>query len=105
MSRDEGHHERHESFSEEILKIEKRKLKERHNQKNSWFGLGMMGVIGWTIALPTVAGLGAGLWLDNRNPGSMSWTLMGLGAGVMVGCIMAWSWIKREQEDTDDDID
>jgi ATP synthase protein I len=34
-----------------------------------WFGLGMMGLIGWSVAVPTLLGAALGIWLDNRYPG------------------------------------
>jgi predicted F0F1-ATPase subunit len=33
-----------------------------------WFGLGMMGLIGWSVAVPTLLGAALGLWLDSRHP-------------------------------------
>jgi ATP synthase protein I len=42
----------------------KRKLKARRNSAQGvWFGLGMMGLIGWSVAIPTLLGAALGLWL------------------------------------------
>jgi F1F0 ATPase subunit 2 len=35
----------------------------------------MMGLIGWSVALPTVLGALLGLWLDKRHTGQHAWTL------------------------------
>ena len=79
-----------------------RKLRARQEgDRGIWFGLGMMGLVGWSVAIPTVAGIAVGLWLDRRSPdpGGISWTLTGLVVGVFLGCLNAWVWVKRELEE------
>jgi ATP synthase protein I len=84
-------------LSREVGAKAARKLKaQRHVTHTVWFGLGMMGLIGWSVAIPTVLGAALGVWLDNRYPGSHSWTLMLLVIGLSVGCLNAWHWITRE---------
>jgi ATP synthase protein I len=61
-----------------------------------WFGLGMMGLIGWSVAIPTLLGAALGFWLDNRYPGKFSWTLSCLLLGLVFGCMNAWRWVGRE---------
>ena len=74
-----------------------RKLAARRDQSHGvWFGLGMMGMIGWSVAIPTVLGAALGLWLDDRHPGNHSWTLALLVAGLVIGCVNAWHWVARE---------
>ena len=74
-----------------------RKLKaRRHAPVGVWFGLGMMGLIGWSVAVPTLLGAGLGLWLDARHEGGHSWTLAALLAGLIIGCANAWHWVARE---------
>lgn len=70
----------------------------REGDRGIWFGLGMMGLVGWSVTVPTVLGIVVGVWLDNRSadPGGVSWTLTGLLTGVALGCINAWFWIQRE---------
>jgi ATP synthase protein I len=63
-----------------------------------WFGLGMMGLIGWSVVVPTLLGAAIGLWLDRRHPGTHSWTLALLMAGLAIGCVNAWHWVSREGE-------
>jgi len=97
-------------LSREVGAKAARKLKaQRHVTHTVWFGLGMMGLIGWSVAIPTVLGAALGVWLDNRYPGSHSWTLMLLVIGLIVGCLNAWHWVTREdramreeQEDNDE---
>jgi ATP synthase protein I len=85
-----------------------RKLKARRNgAPGVWFGLGMMGLIGWSVAIPTVLGAALGMWLDDRYPGKHSWTLALLVAGLAIGCLNAWRWVANEdkamREDRSDD--
>ena len=76
-----------------------RKLKARRNATPGvWSGLGMMGLIGWSVAVPTLLGAALGLWLDQRYPGGRSWTLALLVAGLCIGCLNAWHWVAREEQ-------
>ncbi len=85
------------AFSEEVGQKAARKLKaRRHPAPGVWFGLGMMGLIGWSVAVPTLGGVALGLWLDTRHPGAHSWTLALLVAGLMLGCFNAWRWVAKE---------
>ena len=61
-----------------------------------WFGLGMMGLIGWSVVVPTLLGAALGIWLDARHPASHSWTLTLLMAGLVLGCANAWHWVAKE---------
>ena len=85
-----------------------RKLKSRRNAGHGvWLGLGMMGLIGWSVSIPTLIGAALGVWLDRRYPTSHSWTLALLVAGLCVGCFNAWRWVAKEEramhQDGDDD--
>jgi len=88
-----------ERFPDEVGAREKRRLKARARGKEQvWFGLGLFGVVGWSVAVPTVAGVLAGIWIDVRFHSRYSWTLMLLVIGLAVGCANAWYWIKRQEE-------
>jgi len=85
---------------------EDRKLKARRNPAPGvWFGLGMMGLIGWSVAVPTVLGAVIGLWLDKHHPGRHSWTLALLVAGLASGCFNAWHWVANENKAMGNDDD
>ena len=76
-----------------------RKLRaRRHVTRTVWFGLGMMGLIGWSVAIPTLLGAVLGLWLDQRYPGGRSWTLAVLVVGLAIGCLNAWCWVSKEDK-------
>ncbi|HTA65432.1 MAG TPA: AtpZ/AtpI family protein [Xanthomonadaceae bacterium] len=83
-----------------------RKLKARRNPvPGVWFGLGMMGLVGWSVVVPTLFGAALGLWLDKQHPGTHSWTLALLVAGLVVGCANAWHWVAREDQAMHDEPD
>ena len=74
-----------------------RKLRaQRESGQGVWFGLGMFGLIGWSVAVPTLLGILVGRWWDTHRPGSHSWTLALLVAGLVLGCANAWRWIAQE---------
>ena len=74
------------------------KLKAQRNPTPGvWFGLGMMGLIGWSVVVPTLLGTALGLWLDEHYPGGHSWTLALLVAGLTLGCFNAWHWVTKEE--------
>jgi ATP synthase protein I len=86
----------------EIGRKADRKLRARAERQHSiWFGLGLLGVVGWAVVVPTVLGAAFGRWLDARWPGRVSWTLTFLLVGLGVGCLSAWRWVKRESGHTE----
>ncbi|MCA9794877.1 MAG: AtpZ/AtpI family protein [Candidatus Eremiobacteraeota bacterium] len=78
-----------------------RRRARRKTETTLWFGLGTMGVVGWSIALPTLLGVALGVWLDHHHPGPHSWTLIGLAGGVLLGCAIAWQWVQRQVDEED----
>ena len=86
-----------QSFSRNVGAQERRKLKARETGTHVWSGLGMLGLIGWSVCLPTLLGAWLGLWLDKRHPGTHAWTLVLLVAGLCAGCANAGHWISKEQ--------
>jgi ATP synthase protein I len=68
----------------------------RHPGQLVWFGLGMMGIIGWSVVVPTLLGAALGAWLDHHYPGRHPWTLALLVAGLAAGCLNAWYWVAKE---------
>ena len=87
-------------FANEVEEKANRKLKAlRESKRSVWFGLGMFGIIGWTVAVPTLLGAALGIWLDKKHPESFSWTLTCLILGLMAGCLIAWHWITKEHKE------
>ena len=92
--------ENQNKFSQMVGSKEKRKLSEHHKSRRGvLFGLGMFGLVGWSIVVPTLLGAFLGIWLDRHFPGKQSWTLTLLLIGLIVGCVSAWHWLSREERD------
>lgn len=87
-------------FSRQVEKKERRKMSVRkHGKESVWFGLGMFGLVGWSVAIPTLIGIAFGIWLDKHwQQGQVSWTLTFLVVGIFLGCLNAWYWIVRERD-------
>jgi len=92
------------SFIEKIKRKEKRKLRaQRKKGQAIWFGLGLFGVIGWSVMIPTLIGIAVGIWADRRWPGQISWTLTFLFAGIILGCLNAWYWVEKERKEIEEE--
>lgn len=97
-------------MAEQIAAKAARKLRAKaHGRTGVWFGLGMMGLIGWSVVVPTLLGAALGSWLDARYPGTHAWTLALLMAGLALGSLNAWHWVAKEaramsdEEERDDE--
>jgi ATP synthase protein I len=84
-------------------KAARRLSAQRSGPRGVWFGLGMSGLVGWSVAVPTLAGAMLGIWWDRRHPGGHSWTLALMAAGLVGGCANAWHWITQEDRAMHDD--
>ncbi len=90
---------RNDTFASQVGAKAARKLKARRNpDQGVWLGLGMMGLIGWSVVVPTLLGAALGLWLDKHHPGKHPWTLALLVAGLTLGCLNAWHWVVNEDK-------
>ena len=87
-------------FARQVGEKEARKLKAQAKvTRTVWSGLGMMGLVGWSVAVPTLMGAALGVWVDRRYPGIHSWTLALLILGLVIGCLNAWHWVSRENRE------
>ena len=87
------------SFSKQVSIKENRKLKALKEDKESiWTGFGVFGMVGWSIVVPALSGALLGKWLDGKYPESFSWTLTLLVIGLTLGCIIAWTWVDKEDK-------
>ncbi|WP_084545865.1 AtpZ/AtpI family protein [Cupriavidus malaysiensis] len=57
--------------------------------------LAQIGVLGWTIVLPTVLALAAGRWLDRRLHTGVFFSAPLLMIGAAIGLWCAWRWMRR----------
>ena len=58
--------------------------------------LALIGVLGWTIVIPTLIGIFVGRQLDRAFATGIFWTLGLLVAGLAIGCTLAWKRINRQ---------
>jgi ATP synthase protein I len=86
------------TFAAQVSAKAERKIKARKSTQGVWFGLGMMGLIGWSVVVPTLLGAALGIWLDKHHPGTHPWTLALLVAGLAIGCLNAWFWVAKEDK-------
>lgn len=92
------------SLSREIRSKVKRKIRvKRSGVQGVWFGLGMMGLIGFSVTVPTLLGAALGFWMDKRFSGSYSWTLTIMILGLIVGCLNAWRWVRNESAEMEEE--
>jgi ATP synthase protein I len=88
------------AFVRQVGDKEARKLKAHGTVvRTVWSGLGMMGLVGWSVTVPTLLGAALGIWLDKRYPGVHSWTLTLLIVGLTIGCLNAWHWVAKEDRE------
>ncbi len=86
-------------FPDKVGSKERRKLRAgREPELGAWYGLGIFGVVGWSVAIPALAGVLLGVWIDLTWPSLRSWTLMLLVVGLGLGCLNAWLWIGRQRK-------
>lgn len=58
--------------------------------------LGQIGILGWSIVVPTLLGLAIGHWLDKRFHTGVFFAAPLLMAGAAFGLWSAWKWMHRQ---------
>ena len=88
------------TFSRQVGAQAARKRKaQRGASKSIWFGLGMSGLVGWSVIVPTLIGAALGIWVYKHYPSTYSWTLMLLLTGLIIGCFNAWHWVDAQYKE------
>lgn len=57
--------------------------------------LGQVGILGWTIIVPTLLGLFLGRWLDRMFTTGIQFSATLLMVGAIVGFWSAWKWMRH----------
>jgi ATP synthase protein I len=65
--------------------------------------LGQIGILGWTIVLPTLAGLAIGHMLDRWFGTRVFFSAPMLMLGAAAGLWFAWKWMHRQERGHQDD--
>ena len=91
-----------ESTSSERLRSAVRRKRRRHEKnereadESFWSTAGMMGTIGWSVALPTAAGVLFGRWLDGVLGAGQVFMVFFMLVGLALGCILAWRQVAEK---------
>ena len=78
------------------LRRERREQAQRHGERPIGKNLAMIGVLGWLIVVPTLAGALIGHWIDDRVGGGVFWAATLIFLGVVAGGSLAWKRMHRE---------
>ena len=93
-------------FKKNACDKEARRVKARAKKGMGTFAwIGTLGIVGWSITVPLLIGIALGRWLEGIFPGRYSFTLMFMFAGLVLGCIAAWRWIKKASKGSNHDAD
>jgi ATP synthase protein I len=68
---------------------------QREGEQSLGRNLAQVGVLGWTIVVPTLTGTFLGRWLDHRFATGIFWTGPLLLLGLVLGCWSAWKWMHQ----------
>jgi ATP synthase protein I len=79
----------------EVGARQQRMIRARGRKNGLWGSIGIMGVVGWSVALPTLIGVAVGVWIDQRWPSRFSWALTLLIGGLVFGCVNAWLRVRK----------
>jgi ATP synthase protein I len=71
-----------------------RHARREEGHRTFWQSLGVLGMVGWPIALASVGGALGGRYLDDRFGTGVQFTLMLLTAGAIIGSYTAWRALK-----------
>ena len=77
------------------LRRQRRERARREGERSLAQNLAWIGVLGWLVVTPTLAGIFVGRWLDRRFGQGIAFTLGLLCLGLTVGCALAWKRIGR----------
>ena len=86
-----------ERMIRQVASKQERMIRARGQKDPLWSSIDILGVVGWSVAIPTLIGVAAGLWLDHHWRTRFSWTLMLLLAGLVIGCTHAWLRVKGDR--------
>jgi ATP synthase protein I len=84
----------HEALKRDMLRHARREPSNR----SFWHALGVIGMVGWPIALMSVGGAFLGRYLDVRFDTGVRFTLMLITAGVAIGSYTAWRVLDERRQ-------
>lgn len=81
----------------DVAAKQQRMLRARSETKSYWRAISILGVIGWSVVIPSLCGVAIGIWIDRRWPARISWTVTLLLVGLAIGCVSAWFRIREDR--------
>ena len=79
-----------------IRRDERRMARREKGHGGFWHSLGVLGMVGWPIALGSVGGTLLGRWLDLKFAAGIHFTLVLMMVGVLLGCTVAWKTVVQK---------
>ena len=97
MTKNAPNHHRHE-MQRAVRRDVSWRLRRERGHRTFWISLGVLGMVGWPIALASVGGALLGRYLDDRLETGVRFTLMLLTLGAIIGSYTAWRALKGRKE-------
>jgi ATP synthase protein I len=97
LSRRPGPHHRRdmrEALQRDVLRHARRE----QSNRSFWHSLGVLGMVGWPIALMSVGGAFLGRYLDVRFDTGVHFTLVLITAGAAIGSYTAWRVLDERRK-------
>lgn len=92
-----ANNEGHKKMRRAVEQRERRSARWREEGERSlWQNISMTGALGWLIVTPTLLGVLAGRWLDNRFATGIFFSGALIFLGVVIGCYLAWQRVRKE---------
>ena len=99
MTDNESSEDYRAKLRQQIAKKQASRIKgRRQKDQGAWYGLGVFGIVGWSVVIPLLFFLALGILIDTKWPGPVSWTITFLIVGAAMGCLNAWYWVSRERK-------
>jgi ATP synthase protein I len=77
-------------------RIRRRIISRKGDRGNPYESMSVMGMVGWSLAVPLIVGTLVGGWLDSKFPSERSWTLSFMAMGLALGAYNAFYCVKKE---------
>ncbi len=88
---------RREDSSADTIRRSAKRLQHARSKpgESPLLGFSVFGIVGWSIAVPTVAGAFLGHWLNQVAPQEFTWTIALILGGVAIGGFIAARWLQK----------
>lgn len=77
----------------------RRHQRRKGSQKSFWRWVGVLGMVGWPLAISTVGGAWLGHYVDKKMDTGIQFTLMFLTIGLTLGVLVVWNVLKETEKE------